>query len=549
MRRTKKELIQELYRCGKDPAYFINNYAKIQHPVRGLVPFKVYDYQSDAINAFLKHRLNIILKARQLGFTTIVAAFIAWFIVFQQDKNVLILSTKGDTAKNTIRIIRNILRYIPQEMMMCRITTDNKQSIELSNGSRVKAITTSTDAGRSEAVSLLFVDEVAHIEKMDEVWTGIWPTLSTGGRAILSSTPNGTSNFFYRTYKQAQSYETSFNCRFGSYSNPSNPEETYDDRFMWWVHPEHNDDWFASETAGKSARDIAQEYLCNFNASGDTFLPGEQLQMMQLAVEDPILREFNDHNLWIWKLPERNGVYLISCDVASGFALDYSAFHVLRVDTIMEQVAEYKGKIPADVLGELLMHTSKKYNNATIAPENNSGWAGQAIQRITDAQYPYLYWSARHFGDFVDIYNTMQVNEALPGYRVTSATRMPMLAKTEQYIRKKDIILRSQRLLDEFTQFIWMNGKPQAARTAHDDLIMALCGGIWVREESFMASYRNVELAEALILGMSRSQTPVSTMAGFNQSDPPNKAAQAASTMILENGQSINLNDMLITSG
>ncbi len=544
MAQTKFDLIREIVACGKDPLYFINNYAKIQHPTRGLIPFKVFDYQEDAINAFLDHRLNIILKGRQLGFTTIVAAFIAWFIIFQKDKNVLIVSTKAKVAKATVRVIRNIIKFIPKEMMICRLIVDNKQEIELSNGSRVTAVSTSADAGRSEAVSLLFVDEAAHIEKMDELWRGIWPTISAGGRAIVSSTPKGTGNFFYREYKQAQAYESNFNCRFGNYVNPENPSESYNDRFMWWVHPEHDQAWFKDETKGKSARDIAQEYECNFNSSGDTFLPGSQIQLMQLAVQEPILRLHDDRNLWVWQRPDKGGVYIIASDVASGFAEDFSAFHVLRVDTHLEQVAEYKGKIPADSLGELLMSTAKTYNDATIAVEQNSGWAGQAIQKLTDARYPRIYWAPRN-NAYVDIYNTAEVHESVPGYRVTASNRIAMLSKVEQYIRTGDVKLYSQRLVDEFLQFIWQNGKPIAARSAHDDLIMALAGAIWIREESFMSSYKSTDLTMAMIESMSCERTMVQDMPNFNMSkDDPYKTQ--GQKLVLENGQQIDITKMLI---
>ena len=245
--KTKRDLIDEIKRCGRDPVYFIDKYAKIQHPTRGLVPFKTYSYQHDALSAFINHRFNIILKARQLGFTTIVAAFISWFILFHKDRSVLIVSTKSEVAKNTIRVIRTIISHLPKQMMLCKVEIDNRHSIELTNGSRVKAITTSADAGRSESPSLLFIDEAAHIDKMEELWTGLFPVVSAGGRIIVSSTPNGTSNWFYRTFKQAQNYENTFNCRYGVYANPSDPTEQYVDRFLWWVHPEHDEKWFEEQ--------------------------------------------------------------------------------------------------------------------------------------------------------------------------------------------------------------------------------------------------------------------------------------------------------------
>lgn len=544
---SRSDLIRELKECGKDPIYFLKTYAKIQHPIRGLIPFSLYPYQEDVVRAFINHRLNVILKARQLGFTTLAAGFIAWFVLFHRDKNVLIVSTKAEVATNTIRMVRVILNFLPKQMMLTRITVNNRRSIELNNGSRVKAVTTTGDAGRSEAVSLLFVDEVAHIEKMDELWTGIFPTISTGGRALLSSTPNGTANFFYRIYKQAQNHENNFNCRYGMYKHPQRSDVQYSDRFPWWVHPEHDEQWFANETAGKSARDISQEYECNFNTSGDTFLPADELQRLESKVSDPIDRLAEDRNLWIWQFPEPGAIYLLVCDVSSGFAKDYSAFHVIRIDNKLEQVAEYKGKIPPDLLGELCMKVSQQYNNATIAPENNSGWAGQMIQRITDCNYPHLYWQNNRNMYVENNYGGYR--NAIPGYSVTNANRMSMLAKMEQYVRRDDIKVNSPRLLDEFREFIWVNNKPQAARSANDDLIMAFAGGIWVREESFMASYRGIDYAQAMLAATSATNVSVAQCKSFNQSQTDTRAVdrQKQMRMDLGNGEIVDLSRWLLS--
>ncbi len=230
------------------------------------------------------------------------------------------------------------------------MNVDNRNSIEFKNGSRVKAITTSADAGRSEAVSLLVVDEAAHIESFDEIWTGISPTISTGGSVILMSSPKGTGNKFYELFEGAQAQENGFYCNFGTYTNPNDPTETYTDRFMWWVHPEHDEAWFAAESRDKSPRDIAQEFLCAFNSTGDTFIYHEDISKLERQIIPPREIYTYDRNVWIWDTPAKNGTYLMACDVSRGDAADYSAFHVLRIDVHpLEQVCEYKGKIKPDL--------------------------------------------------------------------------------------------------------------------------------------------------------------------------------------------------------
>lgn len=521
---SKSEIVNELIRCGRDPIYFITNYGKIQHPVKGLVPFKLYPFQEDIVRGFTGHRKNIILKARQLGVTTTTAAYIAWLILFHRDKNVLIVATKQETSKNMIRIIRNMYKYIPKWMAdFGRITVDNRHSIELANGSRVKAVTTSADVGRSEAVSMLVVDEVAHIKGFDEIWTGLWPTVSTGGCIALFSTPNGTGNFFHKCFEDAKNGDNDFNYKFGMYINPRNPAEMYSDRLMWWVHPDHDMSWFQAETAGKNPREIAQEYLCNFNASGDTFIYHEDIARLEQNVREPSRHFHIDRNVWMWEEPQKGAVYIIPCDVSRGDARDYSGFHVLRMDTNpIRQVAEYKGKIRPDQLGMLLMTVSQFYNNAIIAPENNSGWSGQTILKIEEAQYPFMYYSRRRKPKEKDIvpidpYYAATRNDFLPGYAVTSANRLPMLSKLEQYIRMGDVEIFSSRLVEEFKTFIVTeHNRPEAQRGYNDDLIMSLAGGFWVREEGLMYTYRSDEMTKAMLNSMTTSRTNAKQYSDFN---------------------------------
>jgi hypothetical protein len=294
---------------------------------------------------------------------------------------------------------------------------------------------------------------------------------------------------------------------------------------MWWVHPEHDDAWFAHETAGKSPREIAQEYLCNFNASGDTFIWHEDITRIEEIIQhqQPPGAFHMDRNVWVWEPPKESGQYLISCDVSRGDAQDYSAFHVIRLDGHpLVQVAEYKGKIRPDQLGMLLVAVSQMYNNAMIAPENNSGWSGQTILKIQEANHPFLYYSRKRQPKvknpyMPDPYYAERRNDFLPGYAVTSANRLPMLAKLEQYVRMGDIIINSQRTVDEFKTFIVTEGnRPEAQRGMNDDLVMALAGGLWVRDEAFMFRHRTDEVTKAMLEGMTLSNTQTDNFRDFN---------------------------------
>ena len=225
---TKKEIVAEIVKAGKDPAYFINNYAKISHPMKGLIPFKVFDYQEELLTNFNDHRFNVILKARQLGISTVTAAYIVWLMMFHKDKNILVIATKFGTAANLVKKVKHMIRNLPPWIMITDISVDNRTSFELSNGSQIKASSTSGDAGRSEALSLLVIDEAAHVEGLEELWTGLYPTLSTGGRCIALSTPNGVGNWFHQAFTGAEEKTNKF----------------YPTTLPWDVHPDRDQNWF-----------------------------------------------------------------------------------------------------------------------------------------------------------------------------------------------------------------------------------------------------------------------------------------------------------------
>lgn len=158
-RLTKAEITKEIIKCGKDPVYFLCNYAKIVHPKKGEVPFKTYDYQNELLRTFRDHRFNVLLKARQLGASTIVAGYIAWLVMFQKHKDVIVMATKQDKARNILRKVRMIINKLPDWLKIADYKTDNRVNIELTNGSRVVAESTAKDAGRSDSLALLVLDE------------------------------------------------------------------------------------------------------------------------------------------------------------------------------------------------------------------------------------------------------------------------------------------------------------------------------------------------------------------------------------------------------
>jgi len=481
---SKKEAVKEIIKCGKDPSYFTNNYARISHPLKGLIPFKTYPFQDDLLVNFNDYRFNVILKARQLGISTITAAYIVWLMLFHRDKNVLVIATKFQTAANLVKKVKNIMQNVPPWLKIADIKIDNRTSFVLTNGSEVKAASTSGDAGRSEALSLLVIDEAAHVEGLEDLWTGLYPTLSTGGRCIALSTPNGVGNWFHKTYIEADQNVNDF--------HPTN--------LPWQVHPERDQNWFEKETRNMSRRQIAQELECNFNSSGETVIHSEDLERLVSTIKSPMYRTGFDRNLWLWEQYCPESSYLMVADVARGDGADFSVFHIVKLET-MEIIGEYRGKPNLEEFAAILDTTGREFGNCLMVVENNS-LGISILEKLQDREYPNLYFSLKGTHEYVDQLQAGSHNNSIAGFTTSSKTRPLIVAKMEEFIRNKLITIYSSRLVDEFKTFIWNNNKAQAMRSYHDDLVMALAIGCWVRDTALTTNQRDLEYKRAMVSSM-----------------------------------------------
>ena len=487
-RNNKQAQIKEIIKCGKDPTYFFNKYVKIQHPTRGAIPFKTYDFQDNCVNDFRKNRFNIVLKSRQLGLSTITAAYAMWMVLFHKDKNVLIIATKLAVAQNFIKKCKFLLSSCPRWLILPQIVKNNSQALEFNNGSQIKAIPTSDDAGRSEALSLLIVDEAAFVRNFDTLWTGLYPTLSTGGEAIVLSTPNGVGGQYYDLWVYAEKGENIF--------NPI--------KLTWDVHPDRGAQWFEDETKNMTQKQIAQELLCDFAASGETFLRVEDIEYIRDWISTPIDRWGPDMGVWVWDYPLTEKKYVISADVSRGDAGDYSTFHVIDTEA-SHIVAEYQGKLPPDRFAQLLAEAGKRYNDALMCPENNSyGYA--VIMKLNELDYRNLY-----FQNDKDRYNYMYGNKDIAkiGFQTNSKTRAQILTKLEEVLRTKQVKIRSSRLYEELKTFVWKNGKAQAMRGQNDDLIIALAIGVWLYDTSPQLSKTGTNINNAMLAAFAVNTTQI----------------------------------------
>ena len=475
-------LMEEYRRCCSDPAFFMRKYVYIQHPIRGRILFDLYPFQSKVLHLFRDSKNIIVLKSRQLGISTLAAGYSLWLILFHQDKNVLCLATTQATARNLVRKVIFAYENLPVWLKV-PTTFKNKLSMGLRNGSKIEAKSSNSDAARSEAVSLLLVDEAAFIDNIEETFAAAQQTLATGGQAMLLSTPNGIGNFFYNTWVKAELGENTF----------------VPVKLPWQVHPERDQAWRDKQDADLGPRFAGQECDCDFLASGDTIFDFADLDFFdKTTMMDPVERRGVDGNYWIWERPDYTRSYLLSADVARGDGTDYSAFHIWDVETCA-QVAEYKGKIMPKDFGAFLVAAATEYNNALLVCENaNIGWA--SIEEILSRGYQNLYYSTS--GNIVletaDSYmNKMDKGKLVPGFTTSTRTRPLVVAKIIDYVHQHECILRSKRLLTEMRTFIWKNGKAEAQEGMNDDVVMSAAIGLYVRDTALQLRQQGLELSRA----------------------------------------------------
>jgi hypothetical protein len=500
MSNLKQAIKVNYLKCVQDPSYFINQYCTIQHPQRGKIKFKLYDFQYDVLKAYQENDYNIVLKSRQLGISTLSAAYALWMMLFHNDKNVLCIATTKDTAKNIVTKVRIMYDGLPS-WLKTQIIENNKLSLVFKNGSQIKALASTESAGRSEALSLLILDEAAFIDKIDIIWTASQQTLATGGQCLAISTPNGVGNWFHRTWLDATDEINKFNTI----------------KLHWTAHPDRDQSWRDEQDKNLGPTQAAQECDADFLSSGRSVVDPAILDWYKEKMCcEPMEKSGFDRNLWIWNYPDYSKNYLISADVARGDGTDFSAAQVFDLDS-MEQVAEYKGQLGTTEFGNFLIELGTKYNDALLVVENNNiGWA--TLQTIIDRGYENLFYQEKnHLVVDDDIQHTNRYRHIdknkIPGFTTTMKTKPLLVAKMEEYTREKMVKLKSTRLIDELFVFIYKNSKTEALDGYNDDLVMSYSILLWIRDTAIRIQSERNEFQSSLVdsIGNLNERSPIMT--------------------------------------
>jgi len=503
----RERIKEEFVKCASDPTYFMRKYYMIQHPTRGRQRFDLYPFQEKTLTLLQKNDYVIINKSRQLGISTLVSAISLWMMLFNKDKNILVVATTQATAKNMVTKVRFAYQNLPTWLKI-GAQEDNRLSLRLVNGSQIKAVSGAGDATRSEAVSLLIMDEAAFIDRIDDIFTAAQQTLATGGRCIALSTPNGVGNWFHKTYTKAQKRENNF----------------LPISLPWTVHPERDQTWRDQQTKELGVRNAAQECDCDFATSGATVIDPEIMTWYEMnMISEPVERRLMDKSLWIWEYADPIKHYALVADVARGDGADYSAFHVIDIETVT-QVAEFKAQIDTREFANVLLSVANEYNQALLVVENaNIGW--DVLQTLIERGYTNIHYSHRmetdsSFEKYIDRYDKNA--GMVPGFTMTHKSRPLVIERLRDFVENKVCSIRSVRLLEELRVFIWKNGKQQAMQGYNDDLVISFATAMYLRETSLRFKKTMDNLTVATLNSYNKSSTQQTTYLNTytNQSNP-----------------------------
>ena len=468
------ELIKEYVKCSEDPVYFAKTYIKIVHVDRGLIPFEMYDYQKEIVQKITDNRRCAVLTARQSGKTTTAVAVILHYILFNEFSTVAILANKGDASREVLARIKLAYEALPKWLQQ-GITEWNKGNIELENGCKVLAGTTSSSAIRGKSINFLYLDEVAFIEGYDEFFASVYPTISSGEstKLLMTSTPNGL-NHFWKTCKGAEEGTNGYQFV----------------KVMWYDVPGRGEKW-KKETIESLDHDedkFNQEYCCEFLGSSGTLISGSKLK--ELYPEQPIMKS---EGLIQYEKPEKDKQYVLIADVARGKGLDYSTFNVINITEMpYRQVAVYRDNLigPVD-FATVIYRAGMIYNQASVLVEINDIGGQVSDILLLDYGYENLLYTQNSgrsgkvlsggFGKNVD-----------NGIRTTKLVKGTGCSMLKMIVEQNQILIRDHETIQELSRFSKKKDSFEAESGFHDDLVMNLVLFAWMVEQPYFKDMTDI---------------------------------------------------------
>jgi hypothetical protein len=552
---TKEQLMLEYAKCVKNTTYALKTYLQTyDNTCSQYVPLELFPDQVSLLEDYENFNENIALKYRQAGVSTVTAAWASKKITFASKKKpekVLIIANKLDTAQEMANKVRAFITQWPSWTGVGFSTEKNSQRhYKLTNGCEVKAVATSKDALRGYTPTILIFDEAAYIEADSDFWSACMASLSTGGKVIVVSTPNGYDPIYYEIYDQALRGMNEFKIsEMYWYKDPRYTKDLklvkVDDLIHYLLNREDYKDCDIIEYENISPRDrnfeeikqklsegykplsswfegmvkklkfdkrkVSQELECNFLGSGDNVFDSKQLQDIHRNMLKEPVNKMMGGSLWIWKEPIAGHKYIMGVDVSRGDSEDFTSMIIIDFDE-REQVLEYIGKIPPDVAAEIAYKWAMMYS-AFVVIDITGGMGVSTARKMQEMGYKDLYIDGVEMGNKWK-YDPKSLDK-IPGINFNNK-RVQIISSFEESMRH-GFKIYSNRLFNEMNTFIYINGRPDHQKGHHDDLIMAIAIATYVGENSFNQLTKVSEQTKAMLNSWTvNSNNEVSESIAFN---------------------------------
>jgi len=476
-----KDEIAEYLKCAKDPVYFIREYIRIVSLDHGVIPFKMYDFQEDMVQRFHDHRFNIAKLPRQSGKSTIVTAYLLWYVLFNDNVNVAILANKAATAREMLGRLQLSYENLPKWLQQ-GILGWNKGSLELENGSKILAASTSASAVRGMSFNIIFLDEFAFVPNhiAEQFFSSVYPTISSGQKTkvIIISTPHGM-NMFYKLWHDAERK-----------ANEYIPTEVH-----WSQVPGRDEVWKEQTIKNTSEGQFKVEFECEFLGSVDTLISASKLRIM--PYEDPILQ---NRGLAVYENVIEDHNYIITVDVSRGIGGDYSAFCVFDTTTLpYKLVGRYKNnEIKPIVLPNIIVDVAKNYNNAYILCEVND-IGGQVADIIQfDLEYENLLMAAMRGRAGQQLGQGFSGKKTQLGVKMSTAVKQVGCSNLKALIEDDKLMIQDYDTIAELTTFIQKGNSFQAEDGCHDDLAMCLVMFAWMAMQEYFKEMHDNDVRQRI---------------------------------------------------
>jgi len=463
-----KDNILEYQKCMEDPIYFIKNYIKIVSLDEGLVPFSMYDFQEEIVNTIHNDRFTICKLPRQSGKSTTLVSYILHYVLFNSNMNVAILANKAATARDILGRLQLAYENLPKWLQQ-GVVSWNKGSVDLENGSRVVASSTSSSAVRGGSYNMIFLDEFAFVPTnvAEDFFSSVYPTISSGKstKVIIVSTPNGM-NLFYKLWVDAENKRNSYNII----------------DVHWSAIPGRDDKWRTETIANTSEEQFRREFECEFLGSANTLIAPAKIKSM--AFVNPIT---SNAGLQVYEKPEQGHIYTLIADVSRGTSNDYSAFLVFDVTTVPYKiVAKYRDNEIKPMLFPNIIHdVAKAYNMAYTMVEVNDIGEQVASALQFDLEYENLIMASMRGRAGQVVGGGFSGGKAQLGVRTTKAVKKMGCSNIKQIIETDKLIIQDYELINEFSTFI-LKGQSYEAEEGHcDDLAMCCVLFGWLVQQTY----------------------------------------------------------------